>query len=148
MSGPCPSGAPTVGHMKRRRERTHAHLTRHQVRWNLALAALGIAFVVFELVVEEDSDLALIVGSVVVGIFLGEWLLRFWAAPCRKTHFRRHWFDLAITIPLVGGLRFARVIRILRIPSIARTALHIAHIGHHGKHGAESRREQGAVTRI
>ena len=54
-------------------------------------------------------------GTVITWVFVAELSVRFWVAPKKRRFFSRYWVDILACAPLLGPLRFLRVLRLLRI---------------------------------
>lgn len=92
-----------------------------------AMAWLGVLFALlvgYELAVElsEGATRVLTVtGWVIWAIFLAELLAHLYVAPRRLRYLRRHWFQvLAVLVPTLRFLRFARLLRLGRALPAAR----------------------------
>ena len=92
-----------------------------------AMAWLGVLFALlvgYELAVELSAGAArvlTIIGWVIWAIFLAELLAHLYVAPHRLRYLRRHWFQvLAVLVPTLRFLRFARLLRLGRALPAAR----------------------------
>ncbi|MBA2348169.1 MAG: ion transporter [Solirubrobacterales bacterium] len=92
-----------------------------------AMAWLGVLFALlvgYELAVELSTNAAralMIAGWVIWAIFLTELLAHLYVAPHRLRYLRRHWFQvLAVLVPTLRFLRFARLLRLGRALPAAR----------------------------
>jgi voltage-gated potassium channel len=102
------------------RGRLTAFVARHQVAWELAMAALTVVYVVFTLLDDQAArGLPETLAIVLSGAFLVEFGARCWDAPSRMTYARDHWLDLVTCIPAVGPLRALRLIRLLGLIRLA-----------------------------
>jgi voltage-gated potassium channel len=101
------------------RARYNAFIARHEVAWELGMAALAVVFVIVGFAAEgadaasrpayERIDLALTV------VFAAEFVSRFLASYNRRAYLRGHWIDLIALIPVVRGVRVLRLLRLLRL---------------------------------
>jgi len=101
------------------RERFNAFVARHEVAWELVMAALAIAYVGIGFAGDaatgaartylEAVDLGLTV------IFVAEFASRFAATFDRAAYLRGHWIDLFALIPVARGVRVLRLLRLLRL---------------------------------
>ncbi len=96
------------------RHRYHSFVARHQIAWELAFAALAIAFVALGFA-PEDAGWVEPAEWLLTGVFLAEFVSRLWAAPVRVGYVRGHWIDLVALVPPVRGLRVLRLLRLLRL---------------------------------
>jgi voltage-gated potassium channel len=113
--------------MGSRRPFTHGRVTafvqRHSVAWELINAAITLVYVV--LAFQQDQGTAGLVSAGVLaisGIFLVEFLLRFYDSPTRLAYLKGHWLDLISCIPVVGSLRALRLLRLAAFFRLGATA--------------------------
>src|ERR1041385_5568635 len=102
------------------RGRLTAFVARHQVAWEVAMAALTVAYVVLTLL--DDAavrGLPEVLAVVLSVVFLLEFGARCWDAPSRVAYLRTHWIDLVTCIPAVGPLRALRLVRLLGLVRLA-----------------------------
>lgn len=102
------------------RGRLTAFVDRHQVAWELVMAALTVVYVVLTLL--DDQEVPGLPETIAVGlsaVFLVEFAARCWDAPSRPRYFRDHWIDLVTCIPAVGPLRALRLVRLLGLIRLA-----------------------------
>ncbi len=92
-----------------------------------AMAWLGVLFALlvgYELAVELSASAArvlTIIGWLIWAIFLAELLAHLYVAPHRFRYLKRHWFQvLAVVVPTLRFLRFARLLRLGRALPAAR----------------------------
>jgi len=99
------------------RDRYNDFIDRHEVAWELTMAAFAIAYVLVGFVGDESqpSDAVLAVEYGLTAIFVAEFGTRFLAAYDRRRYLRRHWVDLVALIPTVRGVRLLRLLRLLRM---------------------------------
>jgi voltage-gated potassium channel len=102
------------------RGRLTAFVDRHQVAWEVVMAALTVVYVVLTLL--DDQAVPGLPETIAVGlsaVFLVEFSARCWDAPSRLRYFRDHWIDLVTCIPAVGPLRALRLVRLLGLIRLA-----------------------------
>jgi voltage-gated potassium channel len=90
---------------------------RHDVAWELTMAALAVAYVVVGFL-SDDADVSSPYGPielVLTAIFVAEFAARFGASFDRSRYLRGHWIDLVALVPVARGLRLARLLRLLRL---------------------------------
>jgi voltage-gated potassium channel len=111
--------------LSRSRAAINQFVAKHELAWDLTMAALALVYVVLGLF--EDHALGpLSVRTVtpfeigITSIFLAEFALRFYAAPSRAQYLRRHWIDLLALLPSIRYLRFLRLGRLIYLFQAAR----------------------------
>jgi voltage-gated potassium channel len=86
--------------------------------WELGMGVLAILYVVLPFLAEEagtgGTDWTLI-ESVLTAFFLIEFFARLLASYDRLSHLRSHWIDAVALIPVVRGIRIARLLRMGRL---------------------------------
>lgn len=107
-----------------------AFIERHEVAWELVMAALAIAFVAvgfaiddaelqagFDLGGPEAQSLPALyaIETALTVVFAAEFASRFLASYDRRAYLRGHWIDLIALIPVVRGVRVLRLLRLLRL---------------------------------
>ena len=104
---------------------------RHEVAWELGMAALAIVYLVIGFAAEDGASSAWM-GSAEVAltaIFALEFAARFAAAFDRAAYLRGHWIDLLALVPSVRQFRLLRLLRLLRLvrtfAGIYRALLHV-----------------------
>jgi voltage-gated potassium channel len=99
------------------RERFTAFVDRHEAAWELAMAALAVAFVVVGFLADapDASQSYAVIDFFLTGIFVAEFATRFWASHSRLGYLRGHWIDLVALIPTIRGIRVLRLLRLLRL---------------------------------
>jgi voltage-gated potassium channel len=107
------------------REKINDYVARHQLAWDLVMAALalvyvGLAFVEDRVSVRVYETWFAPIEIALTAIFFVEFFGRFWAAESRGVYLRHHWIDLVALLPAVRLLRFLRAARFLRIAEVAR----------------------------
>jgi voltage-gated potassium channel len=121
------------------RDRYLAFIGRHDIAWELTMAALAVAFVVVGFAVDgadANSRPALETTELVLtALFAAEFGTRFLASYDRIGYLRSHWIDLVALIPAGRGLRIFRLVRLLRLvrafAGVYRAASHVGRIVHH-----------------
>jgi voltage-gated potassium channel len=109
------------------RTRINDFVTGHDLAWEVAMAALTLAYVVVGFI--DVKSVAAVVSAVTVAlslVFVAEFSVRCWASPSRLGYLRGHWLDLVTCIPAVGPLRLFRMLRlvgIIRFASKTRSSL-------------------------
>jgi voltage-gated potassium channel len=101
------------------RDRFNAFVARHEVAWELGMAALAIAYVGVGFAGDvatgsARSDLEAI-GVALTAVFVAEFGVRFAATFDRPAYLRGHWLDLFALIPVARGVRVLRLLRLLRL---------------------------------
>jgi voltage-gated potassium channel len=114
-------------------------IARHEVAWELTMAALAIAFVVIGFAIDaadattrpllELADMGL------TAVFAAEFASRFLAAWDRRAYLRGHWIDLLALVPVLRGFRVLRLLRLLRLvrafAGIFRATQHFERMARH-----------------
>jgi voltage-gated potassium channel len=121
------------------RGRLAAFVRRHQLAWELSMAALTLLYVALSLVVDEGAP-PLVTGAVGVlaVVFLLEFSVRFWDAASRLGYLREHWIDLITCIPFIGPLRLLRLLRLLGLLRLADKIRDVAYIRSEAAPGHQS----------
>jgi voltage-gated potassium channel len=118
------------------RDRFNAFVERHEVAWELAMAALAIVYVAIGFAIDEPGASPYLVDldRVLTAIFLAEFAIRIAASRNRGRYLREHFIDLVALIPLARGLRVLRLLRLLRpIAGTRRAFLEVDRLAdHHG----------------
>jgi voltage-gated potassium channel len=101
------------------RARYNAFIERHEIAWELTMAALAVAFVAIGFALDDapESMIAPLLGldvSLTV-IFVAEFATRLAAAPSRAGYLRGHWIDAVALVPTARGVRVLRLARLLRL---------------------------------
>jgi voltage-gated potassium channel len=101
------------------RDRYNAFIERHEVAWELVMAALAVAYVGVGFALDAADPVLnptlLAIETTLTIIFVGEFVTRFGAAYDRGAYLRGHWLDLVALIPVVRGVRIFRLVRLLRL---------------------------------
>ena len=121
------------------RERFNTFVARHEVFWELTMAALAIAYVGIGFAGDATSGAtrtnleALDLGLTI--IFVAEFGSRFGATFDRAAYLRGHWIDLFALIPVARGVRVLRLLRLLRLvrafAGLYRTLEHFERMARH-----------------
>jgi voltage-gated potassium channel len=102
-------------------DRYNAFIARHEVAWELVMAALAAAFVVVGVLIDarqdagDDTALLELVDLGLTIVFFAEFTTRVLAARNRSAYLRGHWIDAIALIPSVRGIRLLRLLRLLRL---------------------------------
>jgi voltage-gated potassium channel len=99
------------------RDRYTAFIARHEVAWELVMAAITIAWVVVSFALEEQSETpAVLAFDLAVWVILGaEFLTRLAASRDRRAYLRGHWIDGIALIPAARAFRLLRLFRLIRL---------------------------------
>ena len=94
-------------------------IERHALAWELGMGALAILYVALPFLAEgplatSESTLSA-VENLLTLIFIAEFLARLADVNDRVAHLQRHWIDAVALIPVVRGLRIARLLRLGRL---------------------------------
>jgi voltage-gated potassium channel len=128
----------TVGRPPRSiRDRYLAFIDRHDIAWELGMAALAVLFLVFGFLADDPaaspafgtSETALTV------VFIVEFTTRIAASYNRPGYLRAHWIDLVALIPVAREVRVLRLLRLLRLvrafAGVYRALGHVGRIVNH-----------------
>lgn len=105
--------------LRRWREAYNRFIARHEVGWELGMAALAIVYVAVGFA--EDASVDPIAGwlratdAAITVIFVFEFGTRFLSAFDRFAYLRGHWIDLVALLPAIRELRALRLLRFLRL---------------------------------
>ncbi|MEX2184175.1 MAG: ion transporter [Chloroflexota bacterium] len=101
------------------RARVHGFFREHWLVWELGMGALAIVFVGLPFLAEGGtvgSSVSLgAIEAVLTAFFFFEFITRLWASPDRLTHLGHHWIDAVALIPVLRGVRIARLLRLGRL---------------------------------
>ena len=101
------------------RDRFNGFVARHEVAWELGMAALAIAYVgigfASDAATGSGRDYLDAVDLGLTVIFVAEFAARFAATFDRAAYLRGHWIDLFALIPVARGVRVLRLLRLLRL---------------------------------
>jgi voltage-gated potassium channel len=114
-----------------RRDQFNAWFVRHEIAWELAMAALAVVYVALGFIVDDAKAAQPEIEAaelILTGIFAVEFGSRILAARSRRDYFRGHWIDL---VALVPPIRVARVLRLLRLLRLVRAFAGIYRAGMH-----------------
>jgi len=122
-----------------RRDSFNAWFVRHEVSWELAMAALAIVYVAVAFAADDvpagqqSAFEAIELG--LTGVFLLEFASRFAAARSRRAYLKGHWIDLVALLPSIRALRAFRLLRLLRLvrafAGLYRVAMHVHALAMH-----------------
>lgn len=121
------------------RDRFNTFVARHEVAWELGMAALAVAYVgigfVIDAAVLADRPLLELVEVAMTVVFAAEFTTRFLATHDRRTYLRGHWIDIVALVPVVRGVRVLRLLRLLRLirafAGIFRATQHFERMARH-----------------
>jgi voltage-gated potassium channel len=116
----------------------------HEVAWELAMAALAVAYVAIGFIGDDElsaseraavSPEIALAELVLTAIFVLEFGSRILAARNRSAYLRGHWIDLVTLAPPIRGARVLRLLRLLRLvrafSGIYRAGLHVQALARH-----------------
>ena len=121
------------------RDRFNTFVARHEVLWELGMAALAIAYVGIGFVIDgaapvDRSSLQAVEAAMTV-VFAAEFAIRVFATRDRGRYLRGHWIDLVALVPVVRGVRVLRLLRLLRLirafSGIFRATQHFERLARH-----------------
>jgi voltage-gated potassium channel len=101
----------------RLRDRYLAFVDRHDIAWELSMAALAVAFLVVGFA-SDDPNASPVLGTIETGltvVFLAEFTTRIAASYDRVGYLRGHWIDLIALVPVAREVRLFRLLRLLRL---------------------------------
>jgi voltage-gated potassium channel len=121
------------------RDRFNLFIARHEVAWELAMAALALLFVAIGFAVDSAGSAlrpTLELSEVLLTIvFAIEFATRLLASRARSDYVRGHWIDLVALLPPVRGARFLRLLRLLRLVrafvGVYRAGMHLERMARH-----------------
>jgi voltage-gated potassium channel len=112
-----------------RRGRLTTFVKRHQLSWELSMAALTLVYVALAVLVDEGaSTLVDAAVAILALVFLAEFCLRCWDAESRLGYLREHWIDVITCIPFIGPLRLLRLLRLLGLLRFAHEIRNVAYV--------------------
>lgn len=122
-----------------RREQVNDFVERHEVGWELAMAALAIIWVALGFLLDEvgsgarpELELAELTLTIV---FVAEFGGRLIAAHDRLQYLRGHWIDALALAPPIRAFRVLRLLRLLRLlrafSGIYRASMHVEGLARH-----------------
>jgi voltage-gated potassium channel len=118
------------------RDRYNAFIVRHEVAWELAMAAVAIVWVALGFV-DDVTGAVPVVEGLLTTILMAEFGTRLAATRDRRTYVRNHWIDAValVPLPLFRGLRVFRLLRLLRLvrafAGIYRALVHVEEFASH-----------------
>jgi voltage-gated potassium channel len=98
----------------------------HGIAWEISMAALTLGYIALSLLLDEGVNAATAPMMVLAGIFLAEFVVRFWDADSRLKYLRDHWIDLLTCLPPIGPLRALRLLRLIGVLRLAHELRDIA----------------------
>lgn len=121
------------------RDRFNAFVARHEVAWELAMAAFAVVYVAVGFALDaaepELHPALLAIETALTAIFVAEFVSRFTAAYDRRAYLRGHWIDLVALIPVARGVRIFRLVRLFRLvrafAGVHRSLSHIERLAQH-----------------
>jgi voltage-gated potassium channel len=122
-----------------RRDAFNAWFSRHEIAWELAMAALAIAYVALGFIVDDlpagDRPELEAAELILTGVFALEFGSRILVARSRLDYFRGHWIDVIALAPPIRVFRVLRLLRLLRLvrafAGIYRAGIHIHGLANH-----------------
>ncbi len=112
------------------RDRYNAFIERHEVAWELTIAAVAVVWVALGFV-GEDSGTRRIVEVLLTAVLIAEFVTRLAASRDRHAYLWSHWIDAValIPLPLFRGVRIFSLLRLLRLvrafAGIYRALIHV-----------------------
>jgi voltage-gated potassium channel len=99
------------------RDRYVAFIDRHDIAWELGMAALAVAFLVAGFAADEPNASPVLswVETGLTAVFLAEFMTRISASYDRVGYLRGHWIDLIALVPVAREVRLFRLLRLLRL---------------------------------
>lgn len=101
------------------RQRYNEFVARHEIAWELTMAALAVLFVAIGFALDEAPDHMVAplfaLDLALTAIFVAEFTSRLYAAPSRRGYLRGHWIDALALIPTARGVRLLRLLRLFRL---------------------------------
>lgn len=101
------------------RQRYNGFIARHEIAWELTMAALAVIFVAVGFALDEATPgtegALLALDLALTALFIAEFTTRIVAAPSWRTYLRGHWIDALALVPTVRGIRVLRLLRLLRL---------------------------------
>jgi voltage-gated potassium channel len=114
------------------RDRYLALIERHDIAWELGMAALAVLYVAVGFVGDEPgaSPVYGAVETALTVVFVAEFLTRLGASYNRIGYLRGHWIDLVALIPIAREVRVFRLLRLLRmVRAFAGVYRALGHVG-------------------
>jgi voltage-gated potassium channel len=115
------------------RDRYLGFIDRHDIAWELGMAALAVAFVGVGFIADDPgaSRVYGTIETVLTIVFVVEFTTRIAASYNRAGYLRAHWIDLVALVPVAREVRLFRLLRLLRLVR-AFAGIHRA-LGHVGR---------------
>ena len=120
------------------RDAFNGWFVRHEIAWELAMAALAIVYVALGFIVDDAQSARPEIEAaelILTGIFAVEFGSRILAARSRVDYFRGHWIDLVALVPPIRVARALRLLRLLRLvrafAGIYRAGMHVHGLARH-----------------
>jgi voltage-gated potassium channel len=114
------------------RDRYLAFVDRHDIAWELGMAALAVAFVIVGFAA-DDPNARPMLSAIEAGltiVFVFEFTTRIAASYDRVSYLRGHWIDLIALVPIAREVRLFRLLRLLRlVRAFASVYRAIGHVG-------------------
>ena len=114
------------------RDRYLRFIDRHDIAWELGMAALAVVFVIVGFIA-DDPNASPALGAIEAGltaIFVIEFSTRLAASYDRARYLRRHWIDLIALVPVAREVRLFRLLRLLRlVRAFAGVYRALGHVG-------------------
>jgi voltage-gated potassium channel len=128
---------PVLAHASRR-DAFNRWFVRHEIAWELAMAALAIVYVALGFIVDDAKAAQPEIEAaelILTGVFAVEFGSRILAARSRLDYFRGHWIDLVALVPPIRVARALRLLRLLRLvrafAGIYRAGMHVHGLARH-----------------
>lgn len=117
----------------------NSFVARHEVAWELVMAALAIAFVLVGFALDTATPASRPIyaaaDTALTAIFVAEFASRFIASRDRRAYLGGHWVDLLALIPVIRGVRVLRLLRLLRLvrafAGVYRAMQHVERLARH-----------------
>ena len=119
------------------RDRYLAFIARHDIAWELGMAALAVIFVIVGFAGDDPNagPVLAVADTALTIVFAAEFASRFGASHDRLGYLRAHWIDLVALIPVARGLRVFRLLRLLRLvrafAGVYRSLNHVGRLTNH-----------------
>lgn len=118
-----PVAAPSEGQIARLRRGYNGFIARHEVAWELTMAAMAILYVIIGFAGDTaDARTSRVLGPAegfITALFVAEFSSRFLASFDRRGYLRGHWIDLVALVPTIREIRVLRLLRLLRLVRVA-----------------------------
>ena len=111
------------------RQRFNRFVERHEVAWELVMAALAVAYVVVGFASDQPGSGVAFLETGLTLLFVVEFVSRLGASYDRRGYLRGHWIDVVALIPTIRQFRLLRLLRLLRLvrafAGVYRALLHV-----------------------